>query len=106
MWAWPDWSQAALDGICGGRWDHSQGEYRVLYTSSTRFGAAGDGNRVADGVGACAIWDSLLSGTHGVDRGGAGGPRTARGVPACSPWRIAQEAKHECRACVTPGTPD
>ena len=38
-WAWPDWSQAGLDGTFGNRWDDSEGEYRVLYTSSTRFGA-------------------------------------------------------------------
>ena len=38
-WAWPDWSQAGLDGTFGNRWDDSEGEYRVLYASSTRFGA-------------------------------------------------------------------
>jgi hypothetical protein len=38
-WAWPDWSQAGLDGTFGNRWDDAEGEYRVLYASSTRFGA-------------------------------------------------------------------
>ena len=38
-WAWPDWSQAGLDGTFGTRWDDSEGEYRVLYARSTRFGA-------------------------------------------------------------------
>ena len=38
-WAWPDWSHAGLDGTFGNRWDDSEGEYRVLYASSTRFGA-------------------------------------------------------------------
>ena len=38
-WAWPDWSQAGFDGTFGNRWDDSEGEYRVLYASSTRFGA-------------------------------------------------------------------
>ena len=38
-WAWPDWSNAGLDGTFGNRWDDSEGEYRVLYASSTRFGA-------------------------------------------------------------------
>ena len=38
-WAWPDWSHARLDGTFGNRWDDSEGEYRVLYASSARFGA-------------------------------------------------------------------
>ncbi|MCY4618414.1 MAG: RES family NAD+ phosphorylase [Chloroflexi bacterium] len=38
-WAWPDWSQAGLDGTFGNRWDDPDGSYRVLYASSTRFGA-------------------------------------------------------------------
>ena len=38
-WAWPDWSHAGLDGTFGNRWDDSEGEYRVLYASSSRFGA-------------------------------------------------------------------
>lgn len=38
-WAWPDWSQAGQDGTFGNRWDDASGEYRVLYASSTRFGA-------------------------------------------------------------------
>lgn len=38
-WAWPDWSHAGLDGTFGNRWDDAEGEYRVLYASSTRFGA-------------------------------------------------------------------
>ncbi len=38
-WVWPDWSRAGLDGTFGNRWDDPEGEYRVLYASSTRFGA-------------------------------------------------------------------
>lgn len=38
-WAWPDWSQAGLDGTFGNRWDDPLGSYRVLYASATRFGA-------------------------------------------------------------------
>ena len=38
-WAWPDWSQAGLDGTFGNRWDDPEGAYRVLYASSSRFGA-------------------------------------------------------------------
>lgn len=38
-WAWPDWSQAGLDGTFGNRWDDPVGSYRVLYASATRFGA-------------------------------------------------------------------
>ena len=38
-WAWPGWSQASLDGTFGNRWDDPEGAYRVLYASSTRFGA-------------------------------------------------------------------
>ena len=38
-WAWPDWSQASRDGTFGNRWDDPEGAYRVLYASSTRFGA-------------------------------------------------------------------
>ena len=38
-WAWPAWNQAGLDGTFGNRWDDCAGEYRVLYASSTRYGA-------------------------------------------------------------------
>jgi hypothetical protein len=38
-WAWPDWTQAESDGTFGNRWDDPQGTYRVLYASSSRFGA-------------------------------------------------------------------
>ncbi len=38
-WTWPDWSQASLGGTFGNRWDDPEGAYRVLYVSSTRFGA-------------------------------------------------------------------
>ena len=38
-WAWPDWSQAGVDGTFANRWDDSEGEYRALYASSARFGA-------------------------------------------------------------------
>ena len=38
-WTWPDWSQASLGGTFGNRWDDPEGAYRVLYASSTRFGA-------------------------------------------------------------------
>lgn len=38
-WAWPDWNQAGPDGTFGNRWDDPAGSYRVLYASSTRFGA-------------------------------------------------------------------
>ena len=38
-WAWPDWSQANVDGTFGNRWDDPEGAYRVLYASSSRFGA-------------------------------------------------------------------
>ena len=38
-WAWPDWSQAGQDGTFGNRWDDPLGSYRVLYASTTRFGA-------------------------------------------------------------------
>ena len=39
-WAWPGWSQASLDGTFGNGWgDDPEGAYRVLYASSTRFGA-------------------------------------------------------------------
>jgi hypothetical protein len=38
-WAWPDWNLAGPDGTFGNRWDDPQGTYRVLYASSTRFGA-------------------------------------------------------------------
>ena len=38
-WTWPDWSQAGHDGTFGNRWDDPEGAYRVLYASSTRFGA-------------------------------------------------------------------
>lgn len=38
-WAWPDWSQAAPGGTFGNRWDDPAGVFRVLYASSSRFGA-------------------------------------------------------------------
>jgi hypothetical protein len=38
-WAWPDWSRAEPDGTFGNRWDDPGGTYRVLYASSTVFGA-------------------------------------------------------------------
>ena len=38
-WMWPDWSQAGPDGTFGNRWDDPLGSYRVLYASSTRYGA-------------------------------------------------------------------
>lgn len=38
-WAWPDWNQAGPGGTFGNRWDDPAGSYRVLYASSTRFGA-------------------------------------------------------------------
>ena len=38
-WRWPDWKQAGSDGTFGNRWDDPAGSYRVLYASSTRFGA-------------------------------------------------------------------
>ncbi len=38
-WAWPDWSQTGPDGTFGNRWDDPLGSYRVLYASTTRFGA-------------------------------------------------------------------
>ena len=38
-WAWPDWSNAGPDGTFGNRWDDPARAYRVLYASSTRFGA-------------------------------------------------------------------
>ncbi|MQA00994.1 MAG: RES domain-containing protein [Dehalococcoidia bacterium] len=38
-WTWPDWSQAIRDGTFGNRWDDPDGAYRVLYASSSRFGA-------------------------------------------------------------------
>ena len=37
-WAWPGWSKAN-QGTFGNRWDDPAGVYRVLYASSTRFGA-------------------------------------------------------------------
>ena len=37
-WAWPDWSKAN-QGTFGNRCDDPAGVYRVLYASSTRFGA-------------------------------------------------------------------
>jgi hypothetical protein len=38
-WTWPDWKQAGRDGTFGNRWDDPAESYRVLYASSTRFGA-------------------------------------------------------------------
>lgn len=38
-WAWPDWAYAGPDGTFGNRYDDPAGEFRVLYASSTRFGA-------------------------------------------------------------------
>ena len=38
-WKWPHWNQAGPDGEFGNRWDDPMGSYRVLYASSTRFGA-------------------------------------------------------------------
>jgi hypothetical protein len=38
-WAWPDWAFADPDGTFGNRYDDPEGEYRVLYASSGRFGA-------------------------------------------------------------------
>jgi hypothetical protein len=38
-WAWPDWRFAGPDGTFGHRFDDPNGEYRVLYASSQRFGA-------------------------------------------------------------------
>lgn len=38
-WVWPDWSRAGIEGTFGNRWDDPEGAYRVLYASSTRFGA-------------------------------------------------------------------
>lgn len=38
-WAWPDWSQAGSGGTFTNRWDDPLGVFRVLYASSTRFGA-------------------------------------------------------------------
>ena len=39
VWAWPDWDYATADGTFGNRWDDPNGEFRVLYASSTAFGA-------------------------------------------------------------------
>ncbi len=39
IWAWPDWHYATADGTFGNRWDDPNGEFRVLYASSTAFGA-------------------------------------------------------------------
>ena len=38
-WAWVDWVYAGPDGSFGGRFDDSEGEYRVLYAAATRLGA-------------------------------------------------------------------
>ena len=38
-WSWPDWSKAAPDGTFGNRWDDPDGNFRVLYASSSRLGA-------------------------------------------------------------------
>ncbi|MDE2744996.1 MAG: RES family NAD+ phosphorylase [Chloroflexota bacterium] len=38
-WVWPDWSHAGSDGTFGNRWDDPEASYRVLYASTTRFGA-------------------------------------------------------------------
>lgn len=38
-WAWPDWSHARPDGTFDNRWDDPEASFRVLYASTTRFGA-------------------------------------------------------------------
>ena len=38
-WSWPNWSEAAPDRTFGNRWDDPDGNYRVLYASSSRLGA-------------------------------------------------------------------
>jgi RES domain-containing protein len=38
-WAWVDWVYAGPDGTFGGRFDDTEGEYRVLYAAATRLGA-------------------------------------------------------------------
>lgn len=38
-WAWPEWAYAGADGTFGNRYDDPDGRYRVLYASSSRFGA-------------------------------------------------------------------
>lgn len=38
-WAWAPWSAAGPDGTFGNRYDDPRGAYRVLYASSTAFGA-------------------------------------------------------------------
>lgn len=37
-WAYPDWSRANADRTFGNRFDDPDGEYRVLYASSSRLG--------------------------------------------------------------------
>ena len=37
-WDYPDWSQANTDRTFGNRFDDPNGEYRVLYASSSRLG--------------------------------------------------------------------
>ena len=37
-WQYPDWSRANSDRTFGNRFDDPNGEYRVLYSSSVRFG--------------------------------------------------------------------
>ena len=37
-WQYPDWSRANPDGTFGNRFDDPNGNYRVLYASSTRLG--------------------------------------------------------------------
>ncbi len=39
VWTWPDWDHAQRDRTFGQRWDDPSGEYRVLYASSSPFGA-------------------------------------------------------------------
>lgn len=38
-WAWPDWAFAGDDGTFKNRYDDPDGDYRVLYASSSRLGA-------------------------------------------------------------------
>jgi hypothetical protein len=38
-WVWPDWAFAGDDGTFGNRYDDPEGDYRVLYASSSRLGA-------------------------------------------------------------------
>ena len=38
-WAWLDWGVALADRTFGNRWDDPLGQYRVLYGSTSRYGA-------------------------------------------------------------------